>query len=108
MSKNGQTDRKADWHKRRAVAHLEISNTVYWQCWSPRYNVSVLLLCGGCHPEGLVVAGLIKLKVKLQKLCVKSSKSKKKQVQKRRLLKGNIYRTHEQTKPISRFTVYPK
>ena len=77
MYKNGQPDGKADRHKRRTVAHLEISNTVCWQCWSPRYNVSVLLPCGGCHPEGLIVASLIKLKVKFQKLRVKTSKSKK-------------------------------
>ena len=31
------------------------SNTVCWQCWSPRYNVSVLLPCGRCHPEELIV-----------------------------------------------------
>ena len=77
MYKNGQTDRKADRHKRRTVAHLEISNTVCWQCWSPRYKVSVLLPCGGYHSEGLIVASLIKLKVKLQKLCVTTSKTKK-------------------------------
>ena len=87
MYKNGQTDGKADRHKRRTVAHLEISNTVCWQCWSPRYNVSVLLSCGGCHPEGLIVASLIKLKVKFQKLCLQISKSKKKSP-KKKAIKG--------------------
>ena len=62
MYKTGQTDKKTDRKKRRAVANLEISNTVCWQCWSLRYVVYVLFLCGGCHPEGLIVSSLIKFK----------------------------------------------
>ena len=62
MYKNGQTDGKTDKHKRRTMAHLKIYNTVCWQCWSPRCNVSVLLPCGVCHPGGLIVASLIELK----------------------------------------------
>ena len=58
------------------MAHPEISSTVCWQCWSPRYNVSALFQCGGCDPERLIVVSLIKLS-KLPKLYVKTSKSKK-------------------------------
>ena len=37
-------------------------NTVCYQCWSPRYRVSVLSTkCGGCHPKGLIVASLYKI-----------------------------------------------
>ena len=57
--------------KKEKCGSFRDSNTVFSQCWSPRYNVSVLLPCGGCHPEELIVVSLIKLKVKLQNLCVK-------------------------------------
>ena len=33
-----------------------------WQCWSPRYSVSVLSTCGGYRPSGLIVTNLHKLK----------------------------------------------
>ena len=62
-----QTERLA---KKEDCDSSRNSNTICWQCWSPRYNVSVFLPCGGCHSEGLIVANLIKLKVKHQKLCV--------------------------------------
>ena len=68
-----QTERLA---KKEGCDSSRNSNTVCWQCWSPRYNVPLLLPCGGCHPEGLIFASLIKLKVKLQKLFVKASKRK--------------------------------
>ena len=65
MYKNGQIDANAD---------PELLNIVCWQCLSPRYNVSALLRCRGCHPEGVIVASLIKLKKK-------TSKDKRKNVQ---------------------------
>ena len=47
--------------------HIKIfkkNNTVCYQCWSPRYIVSVLSTkCGGCHPKGLIVASLYKIKI---------------------------------------------
>ena len=42
------------------MAHLQNLTLPIWQCWSPRYNVSVLSTCGGYHPSGLIVASLIK------------------------------------------------
>ena len=40
------------------------TNTVCYQCWSPRYIVSVLSTkCGGCHPKRLIVASLYKIKI---------------------------------------------
>ena len=39
------------------------TNNVCYQCWSPRYIVSVLSTkFGGCHPKGLIVASLYKIK----------------------------------------------
>ena len=39
------------------------TNTVLTkQCWSPRCRVSVLSICGGCHPEGFIVASFYNLK----------------------------------------------
>ena len=32
------------------------------QCWSPRYKVTVLFVCGGCHPEEFIVASFYNLK----------------------------------------------
>ena len=32
------------------------------QCWSPRYKVSVLSTCGGCHPKGFIVASFYNFK----------------------------------------------
>ena len=68
---NRQPERQTG-KKRRTVAYLELPMLyVGPQCWSPRYNISVILPFGECHPEGLIIASLVKLKVKLQKLCVK-------------------------------------
>ena len=40
------------------------TNTVSGQCWSPIYRVSLLSTnCGGCHPKGLIVASLYKIKI---------------------------------------------
>ena len=44
------------------MAHLQNLTLPIWQCWSPRYNVSVLSTCGGYHPSGLIVASLHKSK----------------------------------------------
>ena len=44
------------------VAHIQNLTLSVWQCWSPRYNVSVLSTCGGYHPSGLIVASLHKSK----------------------------------------------
>ena len=44
------------------VAHLQDQILSVWQCWSPRYNVSVLYTCGGYHLSGLIVASLHKSK----------------------------------------------
>ena len=32
------------------------------QCWFPRYKVPVLSTCGGCHPEGFIVASFYNFK----------------------------------------------
>ena len=32
------------------------------QCWFLRYKVSALPICGGCHPEGFIVASFYDLK----------------------------------------------
>ena len=44
------------------VAHLQDLTMSVSQCWSPRYNVSILSTCGGYHPSGLIVASLHKSK----------------------------------------------
>ena len=44
------------------VAHLQNRTLSVWQCWSPRYNVSVLHTCGGYNPSGLIVTSLHKSK----------------------------------------------
>ena len=44
------------------VAHLQHLTLSIWQCWSPRYNVSVLSTCGGYHPLRLIIASLHKSK----------------------------------------------
>ena len=43
-----QKDRQIDI-KNLFLAHVKTSNTMGWQCWWPRYNVSVLFLYGGFH-----------------------------------------------------------
>ena len=32
------------------------------QCWSPSYKVPILSTCGGCNPEGFIVANFFNLK----------------------------------------------
>ena len=44
------------------VVHLQDLTLSVWQCWSPRYNISVLSTRGGYHPSGLIVASLHKSK----------------------------------------------
>ena len=60
---------KTDWHEEKQLdtktrKNLKKTNTVCYQCWSPRYIVSVSCTkCGGCHPKGLIVASLCKIKI---------------------------------------------
>ena len=44
------------------VAHIQNLTLSVWQCWSPRYNVSVLSTCGRYHPSGLIITSLHKSK----------------------------------------------
>ena len=63
--KTGQTNEKTDMHERRTVAHLEISNMSVDNN-GPTDKTYLLLPCGWCHPEGLIVASLIKFKKNFQ------------------------------------------
>ena len=55
------TDTYANWWTRKSK-NLK-KQTVFCQCWSPRYRVSVLSIrCGECHPKGLIVASSYEIK----------------------------------------------
>ena len=62
-----QKDKKTDWHEDIQMdtkTKKKKTNTVSGQCWSPIYRVSLLSTnCGGCHPKGLIVASLYKIKI---------------------------------------------
>ena len=46
------TDRRRWKNKQKQKPTLFLTK----QCWSPRYKVSVLSVCGGCHPKGFIIA----------------------------------------------------
>ena len=54
----GLTDRHIWKKKQKQKPALFLSK----QCWFPRYKVPVLSTCGGCHPEGFIVASFYDFK----------------------------------------------
>ena len=54
----GLTDRHIWKEKQKQKPTLFLTK----QCWSPRYKVPVLSTCGGCHPEGFIVASFYNFK----------------------------------------------
>ena len=62
------TDEKTDRHEDKQMAtktkeKSDKTNTVFYQCWSPRYRISALSAkCGGCNPKELIVASSHKIK----------------------------------------------
>ena len=63
------TDMKTNSWTQKQRKIFKKTNNVCYQCWSPRYIVSVLSTkCGGCHPKGLIVASLYKIKIMITTL----------------------------------------